>query len=60
MWELVGKSAAWEYWLSPEGDVYRRRVSDCNYTCPDGTPSGLRWEGSRAWFEQHVSGMVAA
>ena len=61
-WTYLGDWYGFEYWASPGQDVqvYRRKPCVDNYFAPDatGTPSALRWEGSLAWFERSVAGVL--
>lgn len=65
-WTYLGDWYGFEYWSSPEGvcadgvQVFRRRPCTYNYFAPDamGTPSALRHEGSFAWFEHSVAGVL--
>lgn len=58
-WQLVGTAAGFEYWQLA-GDIYRRRETSHNWHGVDGTPSGVRWEGSRAWFDQWIAPGLAS
>jgi len=51
VWVLLETAGQWEYWLNGE-NVFRRSVSSWNVEMPDGTPGGVRWECSRAFYDQ--------
>lgn len=57
-WELLLTLDGFEWWAVDDANapggaiVYRRRESSYNVIMPDGTPGGVRREGSLAWWRR--------